>query len=152
MEQRFMEMALELALEAAEANEVPVGAVIVKNGEVVSSARNRRNELPDASAHAEILAIREACKRLGRWNLSDCELYVTLEPCVMCAGAIVYSRISRVYYGAKDVRFGCCGSVLNLAAEPKLNHRAEIVGGIMEEECLKPIREFFKKLREKKPF
>lgn len=149
MEIKFMEEALKLALEAAEADEVPVGAVIVKNGEIVSRARNRRNELPDASAHAEILAIREACKRLGRWNLSDCDLYVTLEPCVMCAGAIVYSRLSHVYFGANDVRFGCCGSVMNLASDPRFNHRAEIVGGIMEEDCLKPIRSFFRKLRER---
>lgn len=144
-----MKEALKLALEAAEADEVPVGAVIVKNGEIVSRARNRRNELPDASAHAEILAIREACKRLGCWNLSDCELYVTLEPCMMCAGAIVYSRISKVYFGAKDLRFGCCGSVINLAADARFNHRAEIQGGIMEEECLEPIRTFFKEKRKK---
>lgn len=150
MDIKFMEIALELALEAAENDEVPVGAVIVKNGEIVSSARNRRNELPDASAHAEVLAIREACKRLGRWNLSDCELYVTLEPCMMCAGAIVYSRISKVYYGASDIRFGCCGSVMNLACDARFNHRAEVEGGILEEQCLRPIREFFKARREKK--
>lgn len=149
MEEKFMRIALDLALQAADAGEVPVGAVIVKNGEIVAAQRNRRNELPDSTAHAEVLAIRDACRLLGRWNLSDCELYVTLEPCVMCAGAIVYSRIAKVYYGAADIRFGCCGSVFNLAADPKFNHRAVIEGGILAEECLEPIRTFFKKLREK---
>lgn len=149
MDEKFMAVALDLALEAAREGEVPVGAVIVQNDRIIAADRNRRGELPDATAHAEVLAIRKACKLLGRWNLSDCELYVTLEPCVMCAGAIVYSRISTVYYGAKDLRFGCCGSVMNLAANEKFNHRAQVVGGIMEQECLAPIREFFQKLRAK---
>lgn len=149
MEEKFMRIALKLAEEAAAEGEVPVGAVIVKNGEILAAQRNRRNEIPDSTAHAEVLAIRDACKLLGRWNLSDCELYVTLEPCVMCAGAIVYSRIAKVYYGASDVRFGCCGSVLNLASDARFNHRAEIVGGILAEECLAPIQKFFQKLREK---
>lgn len=131
--------------------EVPVAAIVVQgDNEVVGVGVNRRETDPDPTAHAEVVAIRDAAKRLGRWNLSDCELFVTLEPCVMCAGAVVYSRIKRVVYGAKDLRFGACGTVLNVADNELLNHRAEIVGGVMEEQCLMPIRAFFA-ARRKKP-
>ncbi len=130
--------------------EVPVAAVVVCGDETVGVGVNRRETDSDPTAHAEIVAIRNAAKRLGRWNLSDCELFVTLEPCVMCAGAIVYSRIARVVFGAKDVRFGACGSALDIASCDRLNHRAEVVGGVLEQECLAPIREFFKARRKGK--
>lgn len=129
--------------------EVPVAAVVVCGDEIVGVGVNRRETDCDPTAHAEIVAIRDAAKRLNRWNLSDCELYVTLEPCVMCAGAVVYSRVRRVVFGAYDLRFGACGSVLNIAECDKLNHRAQIVGGVMEKECLKPIQEFFKERRKR---
>ena len=127
--------------------EVPVAAIVVCGDEIVGVGVNRRETDNDPTAHAEVVAIRDAAKRLGRWNLSGCELYVTLEPCVMCAGAIVYSRISRVVFGAYDLRFGACGTALNIAHNEKLNHRAEIVGGVRNEECLQPITEFFKARR-----
>lgn len=146
-DEEFMRMALEEAFEAEKSGEVPVGAVVVKDGAAVARGRNMRVFTPDATAHAEIVAIRNACKRLGRWNLADCELYVTLEPCAMCSGAIVYSRIKRVVFGAYDKRFGCGGSICNLLNDERFNHRAEIAGGVLEEECLKPIRDFFKERR-----
>lgn len=127
--------------------EVPVAAIVVLDGEVVGVGVNRRETDKDPTAHAEVMAIREAAKKLGRWNLSDCELFVTLEPCVMCAGAIVYSRIRRVVFGAYDLRFGACGTALNIAQNDKLNHRAEIVGGILQQECLAPIQAFFRAVR-----
>lgn len=130
--------------------EVPVAAVVTLDGEIVASGVNGRETYNDPTAHAEVVAIRAAAQKLGRWNLSDCELYVTLEPCVMCAGAIVYSRIRRVVYGAKDLRFGACGTVMNVADNPALNHRAEIVGGVAEERCLAPIRAFFAARRKPK--
>lgn len=139
----FMREALKEALEAEKDDEVPVGAVIVKDGVIVARGRNMRNTTPDSTAHAEVVALRSACKRLGRWNLSDCELFVTLEPCMMCSGAVVYSRIKRVVFGAYDKRFGCAGTVYNLVADEKFNHRAEIKGGVLESECLAPIRNFF---------
>lgn len=145
-DEKFMRIAIN-ALGDCPDDEVPVAAVVVCGDEVVAVAVNRRETDKDPTAHAEVVAIRDAAKKLGRWNLSDCELFVTLEPCVMCAGAIVYSRIKRVVYGAKDLRFGACGTALNIASCDKLNHRAEIVGGVLEAECLAPIREFFAKRR-----
>lgn len=145
---KFMRAAL-AALELCPKDEVPVAAVVVCGDEIIGVGVNRRNTDNDPAAHAEIVAIREAAKKLGRWNLAECELYVTLEPCVMCAGAIVYSRIKRVVYGAKDLRFGACGTALNIADNPVLNHRAEIVGGVLEEQCLTPIQSFFKDKRKK---
>lgn len=147
-DEAFMRKTLD-ALKSCPASEVPVAALVVLGDEVIGVGVNRRGVDNDPTAHAEVVAIREAAKKLGRWNLSDCELYVTLEPCAMCAGAIVYSRISRVVYGAMDVRFGACGSVLDVAACEKLNHRATVVGGVLEEECLAPIQAFFKVLRKK---
>lgn len=142
----FMGKALE-ELKNCPTCEVPVAAIVVCGDEIVGVGVNRRETDNDPTAHAEVVAIRDAAKRLGRWNLSGCELYVTLEPCVMCAGAIVYSRISRVVFGAYDLRFGACGTALNIAHNEKLNHRAEIVGGVRNEECLQPITEFFKARR-----
>lgn len=127
--------------------EVPVAAAVTLNGEIVATGVNGRETYNDPTAHAEVVAIRAAAQKLGRWNLSDCELYVTLEPCAMCAGTVVYSRIKRVVFGAFDIRFGACGSALDVARCEKLNHRAEVVGGVRKDECLKPITDYFKKRR-----
>ena len=145
-DEKYMELALE-ALKDCPSVEVPVAAVIVLGDEVVSVGVNRRETDKDPTAHAEVVAIRDAAKKLNRWNLSDCELFVTLEPCVMCAGAIVYSRISRVVYGASDLRFGGCGSAIDVTGCQKLNHRAAVTGGVLAERCLKPIQDFFKAKR-----
>lgn len=143
---KLMRVTLDV-LKSCPEDEVPVAAIVVLGDEVISCAVNGRNTEFDPTAHAEVVAIRAAAKKLKRWNLSDCELYVTLEPCVMCAGAIVYSRIKRVVFGAYDLRFGACGTALNIAQNEKLNHRAEIVGGVLESECLAPIQAFFKAKR-----
>ena len=143
----FMKTALELAKEAGECGEVPVGAVIVdKNGEIISKAYNLREAQKNAVAHAELIAIENACKTLGGWRLSGCTLYVTLEPCPMCAGAIVNSRIDRVVFGAYDMQAGCCGSVANFNAYP-FNHSFEIIGGVMEIECREVLTQFFNNKR-----
>lgn len=146
---KFMRTALDV-LKSCPKEEVPVAAIVVLDDEVIGVGVNGRNTYSDPTAHAEVVAIREAAKHLGRWNLSDCELFVTLEPCVMCAGAIVYSRIKRVVFGAYDLRFGACGTALNIAQNEKLNHRAEVVGGVLESECLQPIQQFFKAKRKTK--
>lgn len=137
-----MLLAIEMAKQAYKADEVPVGAVIVKNGEIIATGRNNREETHDATGHAETLAIRQACERLGTWRLDDCELYVTLEPCPMCMGAIINSRIKRVVFGAKDAKAGACGSVINLNNYP-FNHKPETVSGIMNEECQSILSDFF---------
>lgn len=142
----YMRLALELAAQALETGDVPVGCVIVKDGRVVGRGRNRREERGDATAHAELEAIRDACKRLGSWRLHGCTLYVTLEPCPMCAGGIVNSRVSVLRYGARDGKAGCCGSVLNLFEE-RFNHRPRIYGGLLEEECARLLQTFFLGLR-----
>ena len=142
----FMNIAIEQAKIAAEELEVPVGAVIVRNGEIVSVGRNRREIGKNALAHAEIEAIDLACKKLGGWRLWECEMYVTLEPCPMCTGAIINSRIRRLVYGASDYKAGSCGSVVNLFDLP-YNHKPEMVSGFMAEECSALLSEFFTKLR-----
>ena len=144
----FMEEAIKLALEAAERDEVPVGAVCVRNGEIISSAFNTREESKCATHHAEILAIERACAALGGWRLPGVTLYVTMEPCVMCGGAIINSRIERVVYGAKDHRFGAFGSALDINAAG-LNHRPEIVGGVLGERCAEILSNYFKNKRKK---
>ena len=141
-----MELALEQARLAANLNETPIGAVLVWEGEVVASAFNRRELDRIATAHAEILAINEACRKLGGWRLHKATLYVTLEPCPMCAGAIINARIKRVVYGASDRKAGCCGSILDLFREP-FNHHPEVTGGVLAEESAALLRSFFKKLR-----
>ncbi|HHV51709.1 MAG TPA: nucleoside deaminase [Clostridiales bacterium] len=148
--EEYMRQALQLAMEAAAEGEVPVGAVIVRYGEVIGRGRNRRELSKNALAHAEIEAINDACNRLGGWRLFDCELYVTLEPCPMCAGAIINARIDRVFFGAKDPKAGCCGSVTDLFSLP-FNHRPTFEGGILEDECAGILREFFSNLRKTKP-
>ena len=142
----FMNIAIEQAKIAAEELEVPVGAVIVRNGEIVSVGRNRREIGKNALAHAEIEAIDLACKKLGGWRLWECEMYVTLEPCPMCTGAIINSRIRRLVYGTSDYKAGSCGSVVNLFDLP-YNHKPEVVSGFMAEECSALLSEFFAKLR-----
>lgn len=149
MENKFMIRALELAKESAQEGEVPVGAVVVKDGEIVGEGRNRRENGKNALYHAEIEAIDNACKKLGGWRLWQCDLYVTLEPCPMCSGAIINSRIKRVYFGANDYKAGSFGSVVNFN-ELSYNHKPEIYQGIMGEECSTLLTEFFKSLRTKK--
>lgn len=148
-DEMYMKRAIEL-LDTCPECEVPVAAIVVCGDEIVGTGVNRRETDSDPTAHAEMLAIRDAAARLKRWNLSGCELFVTLEPCAMCAGTVVYSRIDRVVFGAYDKRFGACGSALDIAACEKLNHRAQVTGGVLEAECLKPITEFFKARRKKK--
>lgn len=144
----FMQAAIEQAMLAASEDEVPVGAVVVKDGEIISRGRNRRELGKNALYHAEAEAIDLACKALGGWRLMGCTLYVTLEPCPMCAGAIINSRIERVVFGAYDKKAGSCGSVVNLFELP-YNHKPEMSGGVLEEECAELLSSFFKKLRKK---
>ena len=146
MNSEFMHEALKLAKAAAESGEVPVGAVIVKDGKIIAVGRNMREQKQNALSHAEIEAINNACKELKSWRLDDCELYVTLEPCPMCTGAIINSRIKTVVFGAYDSKAGSMDSVINLCDYP-YNHKPEIYGGICEDECLEILQNFFKKLR-----
>ncbi|WP_066496338.1 tRNA adenosine(34) deaminase TadA [Abyssisolibacter fermentans] len=150
MDEYYMKLAIEEAYKAYEIKEVPIGAVIVKNNEVISEGYNLRETSKDATTHAEMIAIREACEKLGGWRLSGCCMYVTIEPCPMCAGAIVNSRIDRLVIGALDPKAGACGSVMNIVENPKLNHRVEVVKGILENECSKIMKDFFSELRSKK--
>lgn len=145
----FMKEALRLADEAALEGEVPVGAVITLGDRIVGRGRNRREKDKNALAHAELEAINEACRTLGGWRLWQCDMYVTLEPCPMCTGAIINSRIKRLVYGASDYKAGSCGSVVNLFDLP-YNHKPEVTAGFMQEECAQKLTEFFKKLRELK--
>lgn len=148
MHEAYMRQALRLAEEAARAGEVPVGCVIVREGVVVARGRNRREEKHSALSHAETEAIARANAALGSWRLEDCALYVTLEPCPMCAGAILNARIPRVYYGARDSAMGACGGVLNLFMED-FPHRPALVGGVLEEECRRVLSDFFQLLRKR---
>lgn len=145
----FMEEALRLARQAADEGEVPVGAVVVLGDEIVGRGRNRREKDKNALAHAELEAIDDACKRLGGWRLWQCDMYVTLEPCPMCTGAIINSRIKRLVYGASDYKAGSCGSVVNLFDLP-YNHKPEMISGFMQEECSQILTDFFRELRQKK--
>ena len=145
----YMKEALDLAKRAEEMDEVPVGAVIVRDGEIIARAYNRRQTDKCATAHAEILAIEEACRTLGGWRLPGAVMYVTLEPCPMCAGAAVNARVERVVYGASDIRFGALGSLLDLSSFP-LNHRPEVTAGVMAEECRTILSEYFRRKRKKK--
>lgn len=148
-DRRFMEEALRQAALAAQEGEVPVGAVVTRGDEIIAVGRNRRESGKSALAHAELQAIESACRRLGGWRLWECTLYVTLEPCPMCAGAIINARIQRLVYGAKDEKAGSAGSVVDLFALP-YNHRPQITSGVMEEECAGILRVFFARLREKR--
>lgn len=146
----YMREALLLAEKAREEDEVPVGAVIVRDGEIIARAYNRRQTDKCATAHAEILAIEQACRTLGGWRLPRAIMYVTLEPCPMCAGALINARVEKVVYGANDIRFGALGSLFNLSELP-LNHKLEVVGGVLGEECRSILSDYFKEKRKKKP-
>ena len=145
--EEYMQEALKEAKAAAAEGEVPIGAVIVRGGEIIARAHNRTEQAKDPTAHAEILAIREAAARLGGWRLPGCSMYVTVEPCSMCAGAIVWSRIERLYIGAMDPKAGACGSLYNIPCDSRLNHNVEIETGLMSEECSRLMKDFFRKLR-----
>jgi tRNA(adenine34) deaminase len=139
----FMQLALAQAQQAWDLGEVPVGAVVVKDGEVIAVGCNQPIGKHDPTAHAEIVALRAAAEKLGNYRLPGCELYVTLEPCVMCSGAMMHARLSKVVFGAADPKTGACGSVVNLFEQEQLNHHAEIVGGVMAEECGAMLKSFF---------
>ncbi len=148
----FMQAAIDLARRAAENGEVPVGAVVVKDGEIIGRGSNAPIRLQDPSAHAEILAMRDAAKNIGNYRLVDCTLYVTLEPCAMCTGAIQHARITNLIYGASDPKTGACGSVVNLMTEEKLNHHTKVKNGLLAEEAGQILSDFFKQRRlNKKP-
>lgn len=147
---RFMKEALLEAQKAFDKGEVPIGAVIVKDGEIIAREHNRTIELGDPTAHAEMLAIREATANLGGWKLPGCSMYVTIEPCAMCAGAMVWARLEQVFIGSMDPKAGACGSVMDIPSNPALNHQVEIFTGIMEEECSGIMKDFFRKLRKNK--
>ena len=149
LDERYMNMALDLAREAAAEGEVPVGAVVVRNGEVIGTGRNRRETCGNALAHAELEAIDAACRHLGGWQLVGCTLYVTLEPCPMCAGAIINARIERVVQGALNPKAGSCGSIVNLFEMP-YNHQPEILTGVCGDACGQLLKDFFRTLRHRK--
>lgn len=150
MEEKFMQQALKEAKKAYKKLEVPVGAVIVRDGEIIARAHNLKETKKDTTKHAEILAIQRASKKIGAWRLLDCEMYVTLEPCSMCAGAIINSRIKKLYIGALDEKTGAAGSVLNLFQDYTFNHKVEVEKGILEDKCENILKEFFKDLRKSK--
>lgn len=147
MHEKYMKLALKEAKKAYDKKEIPVGAVIVKDDKVIARAHNLKEIKNDTTKHAEILAIQKASKKLGCWRLEDCEMYVTLEPCSMCAGALIQSRVKKVYIGTMDYKTGACGSVLNLLSDYKFNHNVEIETGVLAEECEKILKDFFKELR-----
>lgn len=147
---KYMQAALEEAKKAAALGEIPIGAVIVKDGAIIARGHNETEARKDPTAHAEMIAIRAAAKALGGWRLSGCQMFVTAEPCSMCAGAIVWARIEKLYIGTMDPKSGACGSVFNIPQEKKLNHFTEIEIGLMQEECSCIMKDFFKQLRKKK--
>src|SRR6202035_4188742 len=142
-EEYFMRLALREATRAAEHGDVPIGAVVVRDGEVIGLGGNQRELRGDPTAHAEVIALREAARRVGSWRVHDAVVYVTLEPCAMCAGALVLARVPRVVFGASDPKAGACGSVLDVLGEPRLNHRPIVAGGLLAEECGELLRAFF---------
>ena len=147
----WMKQAIDEAQKAETLGEVPIGAIIVKNGTIVGRGHNLREGLKDPTAHAEMLAIQDASKTLGAWRLLDCTLYVTLEPCPMCAGAIVQSRIARVIYGTADPKAGCAGTLMNLLQEDRFNHQSEVIAPILQEPCRALLTNFFKTIRTRTP-
>ena len=149
MDKKFMKAAINEAKKAAKKDEVPIGAVIVQDGKIIARGHNTRQKTQNAINHAEMIAIQKACKKVGSWRLIDCDIYVTLEPCPMCAGAIINSRISNVYFGAYDQKAGCTGTLYNLPVDQRFNHRANVEGGIMEQECANLLSDFFKQKRAK---
>lgn len=149
-EEKYMKEALKQAKKARDIEEVPIGCVIVYQDKIIGRGYNRRRVDKNTLSHAELNAIKKASKKMGDWRLDDCEMYVTLEPCQMCAGAIVQSRIKKVYIGCMNPKAGCAGSILNLLQVEKFNHQVEIIKGVLEEECSSIMKEFFKTLRSKK--
>ena len=150
MDERFMKEALKQAKKAYAIEEVPIGCVIVHEDKIIARAYNKRNTKKSTLAHAELLAIQKACKKLGDWRLEECTMYITLEPCQMCAGAIVQARIPRVVIGTHNKKAGCAGSILNLLQMKEFNHQVELTEGILQEECSALMSGFFRELREKK--
>lgn len=150
MDEKFMQAAIEEAKKAEQINEVPIGAVIVYENEIIARGYNLREASQTTLSHAELIAIQKANQTIGSWRLEDCTLYVTLEPCPMCAGAIVQSRIKRVVYGATDPKAGCAGTLMNLLDEPRFNHQVEVTSGVLKEECAGMLTAFFRKLRKRK--
>lgn len=150
MQEKFMKEALKEARKAYEKDEIPVGAVIVKDNKIIARGHNLKETALDTTKHAEIIAIQKASKKLKSWRLIDCQMYVTLEPCSMCAGAIINSRIDNLYIGTLDEKTGACGSVLNLLEDYKFNHKVNVEKGILKDECEYILKEFFKKLRKTK--
>lgn len=150
MQEKFMKEALKEAKKAYDIGEIPVGAVIVKEDKIIARAHNLKEIKKDTTKHAEILAVQKASKKIDSWRLSDCEMYVTLEPCSMCAGALIQSRIKKLYIGTMDPKTGACGSVLNLLKDYKFNHVVECEYGVLKDECEKMLKDFFKDLRASK--
>ena len=150
MEEKFMREALKEARKAYNKLEVPVGAVIVRDGKILARAHNLKESKKDTTKHAEILAIQRASKKLNEWRLTDCEMYVTLEPCTMCAGALIQARLEKLYIGTMDYKTGACGSILNVLEDYPFNHKIEYETGILKEECEKILQDFFKELRKNK--
>lgn len=148
--EKFMKKAIKQAKKAYDKEEIPVGAVIVKDGKIIARGYNKKEEKKDTTQHAEIIAIQKASRKIGAWRLQDCEMYVTLEPCAMCTGALIQARLKRVYIGTMDPKTGACGSVLNLLEDYKFNHKVEVETNIMQKECEKILKDFFKYLRSKK--
>jgi len=148
MQEKFMWQAIKEAQKAYDIGEVPVGAVIVKDNKIIARAYNRKETGKDTTKHAEIIAIQKASKKLGTWRLIDCEMYVTLEPCSMCAGALIQSRIKKIYIGTMDEKTGACGSVLNLLEDYKFNHQVEVERNVLKDECENILKQFFKELRQ----
>ncbi len=148
--EEFMKEAIKQAKKAYDKEEIPVGAIIVKDGKIIARGYNKKEEKKDTTQHAEIIAIQKASKKIGAWRLQDCEMYVTLEPCVMCTGALIQARLKKVYIGTMDPKTGACGSVLNLLEDYKFNHKVEVETNIMQKECEKILKDFFKYLRSKK--
>lgn len=145
--EKFMQAAIAEAQKAQAKGEVPIGAVVVREGQIIGRGHNLRESQQDSLAHAEVLAIREANRALNSWRLNDCQLFVTLEPCPMCTGAILNSRLDAVYYGASDLKAGVCGTIMNLLDDPRLNHQADVEKGICQKECLDLLQDFFQQLR-----
>ena len=145
-----MNIALQQARKAALEDEVPVGAVVVQNGKIISKGHNKKNARQNTLWHAEMVVLDKAQKKLNTWHLEDCELYVTLEPCPMCAGACINSRLKRVVFGAYDKKAGCCGTLYNLVQDKRFNHRLEVLGGVLEKDCANVLSEYFKTKRGKK--
>lgn len=149
-QEKFMREAIAEAQQAAVLNEVPIGAVVVKDGRVIGRGHNMREHFQDVTYHAEMLAIMEACERLHSWRLEDCDLYVTLEPCIMCSGAIINARIANVYYGAPDPKAGAVDSLYHLLTDTRLNHQVNVTSGVLQEKCSQMLKNFFRAIRQRK--